>query len=124
MSITISSGDRLCLHLNAWSWGVLHFLVEKAQLFPEDVWESARYLGTELDSSQATQLADFLGASVLPALKPGERMFFDGSKTDLPDDGTFFRDAGEQWKNYSLHREVVQDILEFLKTSKGAVSFY
>lgn len=107
MSISISTEDGKHLHLNAWNWGVLHFLVEKAQPLPEDVWEPARYLGTELNSEQVKQLAGFLESSVLPQLSPGERMFFNGTKTDLADDGTFFREANEQWKNYSLHQEVL-----------------
>jgi hypothetical protein len=59
MSITISSEDGQCLNVNAWNWGVLHFLVEKARLFPEDVWEPARYMGTDITRKHALQLAFF-----------------------------------------------------------------
>ena len=124
MSITISNEDGQCMHVNAWNWGVLHFVVEKAKLLPQDVWEPARYLGTDLDHAQVKQLTEFLGSNVLPQLKPGERMFFDGTKTHLADDGTFFREADEQWKNYSLHHEVLLKILQFLRSSNGPVSFY
>ncbi|MCP5425999.1 MAG: hypothetical protein H6970_13175 [Gammaproteobacteria bacterium] len=124
MSITITSQDGQRLGVNAWNWGVLHFIVEKANLFPEDTWEPARYMGTDLTHEQAFQLADFLESKVLPCLEPGERLFFDGTKTHLPDDGTFYREPSDQWRNYSLHHEVLVSILSLLRNSRGAVSFY
>ena len=124
MSITISSKDGKHLHLNAWNWGVIHYLVEKAGLFPEDVWEPARYLGTDLTTEQSKQLVDFFESSVMVHLLPGERMFFDGTKTSAVDDGTLFREADEQWKNYSLHQDVLAKVLQLLRNASGAISFY
>jgi hypothetical protein len=124
MSITISNEDGKHLHLNAWNWGVIHYLVEKAQLFPQDIWEPARYLGTDLTTEQANQLADFLESSVMRHLLPGERMFFEGTTTNSTDDGTLFREADEQWKNYSLHQDILAKVLQFLRSSSGSISFY
>jgi hypothetical protein len=124
MSIVISSEDGKRLPMNAWNWGVLHHLVEQAGIFPEDVWEPARYIGTDLDRAQVCALIDFLEGRVLPGLAPNERLFPDGTKAGLPDDGTFFREPSEQWKNYSLQRAVLVDLLDLLKTSSGPVSFY
>jgi hypothetical protein len=31
--------------------------------------------------------------------------------TDVPDDGTFYREESEQWKNYSLQRAVLEPVI-------------
>jgi|RhiMetdeSRZDD1v2_1073273.scaffolds.fasta_scaffold828459_1 hypothetical protein len=124
MSITLSAsnGD---LKINAWNWGVLHALVASAAVFPEEIWESKRYNGGGvLDSDQIAVLADFLESNVLPSIAVGQRMFFDGTVTAEPDDGTFYREESELWRNYSLHHDVLVDIIGFLHASAGPVAFH
>jgi hypothetical protein len=124
MSITLDAEGGTDLDVNAWNWGVLHHLVANARLFPEEVWAPKRYNGGgELDAAQVKVLADFLEETVLPALRPGERLFFDGTITDVPDDGTFYREESEQWKNYSLQHAVLERVIAFLRGAGGAVSF-
>lgn len=124
MSIVLESADGRDLTVNAWNWGVLHHLVARADVLPEEVWEPKRYNGGgELDARQVAALADFLEQAVLPRLRDGERMFFDGSVTDAPDDGTFYRDEAELWKNYSLQRGVLVAIIGFLRQAVSPVAF-
>ena len=124
MSITLDAEGGADLDVNAWNWGVLHHLVDNAGLFPEEVWAPKRYSGGgELDAAQVKALADFLEETVLPALQPGERLFFDGTITDVPDDGTFYREESEQWKNYSLQHAVLERVIAFLREAGGSVSF-
>ncbi len=125
MSFTLTDADETDFKVNAWNWGVLHYLVESAGLFPDEIWEPVRYnCGTPLDSEQVILLAGFLEAEVLPKMKPGDRMFFDGSITDEPDDGTFYREESEMWRNYSLHHSVLTKIIEFLRTARAPVGVY
>ncbi len=35
-----------------------------------------------------------------------------------------YRDEADIWKNYSLQREVLEKVIEFLRTAGGVVSFY
>ncbi len=111
------------LQMNAWNWGVLHHVVARAGLFPDDVWEPARQGGGELDAAGVARLADFLADQLLPCLAPGQRMFFNGTVTDEPDDGTFYREEGELWRNYSLRHEVLVGAIEFLRSAAGTVRF-
>jgi hypothetical protein len=123
MSIILKSSDGR-VQVNAWNWGVLHHLVTHGGLFSEENWEPKRSNGGgELDHSQVMALANFLEAKVLPQLHDGERMFFDGTVTDVPDDGTFYRDEAELWKNYSLHHHVLVSIIAFLRSTNGQVAF-
>ncbi len=124
MSIILESSDGRDLQVNAWNWGVLHHLVARAGLFSEEDWEPKRSNGGgELDQSQVTALADLLEAKLLPQLRERERMFFDGTVTDAPDDGTFYRDEAELWKNYSLRHDVLVAVIAFLRSANGTVAF-
>ena len=110
--------------MNAWNWGVLHHLVTRGDLFSAEDWEPKRSNGGgQLDPSQVLALADFLEAKVLPQLHDGERMFFDQTVTDVPDDGTLYRDEAELWRNYSLRQDVLVSIIAFLRSANGQVAF-
>lgn len=124
MSITLWTSDR-DLTINAWNWGVLHALVASAGVFSDEIWEPKRYNGGgTLDEEQVATLADFLESSVLPRIAPGQRMFFDESVTDEPDDGTFYRGESELWRNYSLHHDVLVEVIAFLRAVQAPVAFH
>ncbi|MFB8281836.1 hypothetical protein [Nocardia colli] len=121
MSISLSSADG-SLNVSAWTWGPLHELVADAKILPEDLWETTRYnCSTELDPQQVEILANFLELQVLPRLGTGERLLNDGTVTDVPDDGTFHRNNLSM--NYSVRREMLVHIIEFLRAAPGSVSF-
>lgn len=125
MSFTLTAANDSDFRLNSWNWGVLHHLVDQAGVFPEEMWEPFRYnSGAELESDQVTALVKFLETGVLPRMKPDQRMFFDGSVTDEPDDGTFYREEGELWRNYSLHHSVLARLIGFLKESPSPITIF
>jgi len=112
-----TSGD---LKVSAWTWGPIHDLVASAGILPADLWEMARYNGSaELDQEQVATLADFLDSRILARLSDGERLLADGTVTGVPDDGTFYRD--DLAKNYSVRREMLVRIIDFLRAAKGPV---
>ncbi len=120
----LSTDDGLDYHVNVWNWGVLHHMVAIENIFPEEIWEPLYYnLGYELNAEQVTILADFLETKLLPSLKAGERLFFNGTITNEPDDGTFYRDEKDVWRNYSLHHHVLVQIINFLRNTNGYVKF-
>jgi hypothetical protein len=119
--ILVAADDRDC-QINAWNWGVLHEIVREAGVFPEDFWARYRFnCAGALEADKVRILADFLDSRVLGRLRPGERMLPDGKTTDVPDDGTFYRDPKEMEKNYSLDRDVLIKLIEFLKSANGPI---
>lgn len=123
MSVHLDTADGRSMRVNVWNWGVLHHQVELAGLFPDEVWAPKRFNGGgELDAEQVQELASFLERKLLPKLRAGERMFFDGSVTDVPDDGTLYREESERWKNYSLSHAVLVEVIDLLKSAGGPVS--
>lgn len=125
VSIRLETEDGRTLKINAWNWGVLHEIVAKRRLFPASIWAPKRGNGGgALEPDQVNALADFLEHEVLPYLAPGERLYHDGTVTNVPDDGTFHRDETELWRNYSLTHEVLADAVAFLRAARGPVSFF
>jgi hypothetical protein len=125
MSIVLSTGDGASMKINAWNWGVLHYRVARAALFDAAMWEPKRFnAGGDLELDDVRRLADWLEHDLVPMIGDGERMFFDGSVTDVPDDGTFYRDEAEMWKNYSLHHAVLVDVIAFLRAATGPVAVH
>jgi len=93
-------------------------------LFPEEVWVPKRGNGGgSLKAPQVGLLAAFLADFILPRLKAGERMFHTGEITAEPDDGTLYAEESEKWRNYSLHRDVLEAVIQFLRQAKGSIAF-
>jgi hypothetical protein len=123
MSHILEATDGRNLPVNAWNWGVLHHLVAQARVLPDEEWTPLRWNGGgDLTADQVSVLAAFLQENIAARLREGERMFCDGSVTNVPDDGILFRTEDEMWKNYSLHREVLDRVIAFLRTSQGGVT--
>jgi hypothetical protein len=121
MSVLLTNSQGQSLSVNAWNWDVLHFTVTcaKVPLFDKETIDALRFGGIDVTDRHVRILRDFLQQDVLPRLKPGQRMFTDLSVTDEPDDGTFYRD--DLAKNYSLHYEVLVEVIEFLSNSKTPI---
>jgi hypothetical protein len=122
MSITLVDGPDRSLKVDAWNWGVLISTIEQARpaLFQDVELRRMRSGGAELPAGAVELLRRHLEASVLPRIGPGERMLHDLSVTDEPDDGTFHRDQLE--RNYSLQREVLVTVIDFLSSARGPVT--
>ena len=122
MSVTLTDNERNSLRVNAWNWGVLHYTLvcSKPPLFDdEELLTLLRSGGAELAEVDVELVAYYLRQVVLPMIKPGERMFYDLTVTDEPDDGTFYRDDLE--RNYSLHHDVLMAVIEFLEQAIAPV---
>jgi len=76
-------------------------------------------MGTKMDLAEAHLIGEKVRDEILPKVGPGKRMYADGTVTEEPDDGTFFKDDDEQWKNYSVDHEWLKDFSEFCLRSKG-----
>lgn len=122
MSVILTDSDEKWLKVNAWNWGVLHATLVACTpklLEDDELLEQLRYGSVELDDGAITEIRSYLRAVVLPRLKPGQRMLYDFTITDEPDDGTLYRDELE--KNYSLHYSVLVAVIAFLEAAKTPV---
>src|SRR5262245_37216498 len=105
---------------NWWNWRPTIELLRQSGLFDA---ERLELMGSnacaEVSESEARAVAQFLEQQVLPALRPGERVMLDGSVTDVPDDGTFYREPAEQFKNYSASEEWLRRFAAFCRECNG-----
>jgi hypothetical protein len=124
MSVSLQDSQGKILEVNAWNWGMLHFVVtcSTIPLFDNETLENLRYGGIELLDREIRVLHDFLEAVVLPRIESGHRMLSDLSVTNEPDDGTFHRD--DLSKNYSLHHDVLVQVIDFLANAKTPISIF
>ncbi len=102
---------------------MLHYAVTcaKPPIFEVEVLCLLRYGGVHLerDEDQVRKLHDFLSEVIRPTIPLGQRMTFDFSITSEPDDSTFYRD--DLGKNYSLHHDVLVNIINFLATAHAPI---
>jgi len=75
--------------------------------------------GMEVTKEEARSVALFLERKILPSLQPGERIMLDGTTTNVPDDGTFYREPSELFKNYGASDEWLRLFANFCQECNG-----
>ena len=118
MSVSLVASDGRQLAVSPYSWGVLHVAVQEAQILPEDLWGPMRFSsGGALDRRQVQSLRRFLRSKIARKLGKNQRMFMNGDVADLDRESAILKHERELWKNFSLPRPVLDQILDFLKTA-------
>jgi hypothetical protein len=119
--ITDSTNDERYLKRNWWSWRPTVEAIRSLHLFEDERLNVMSDGYGSFSENECKLIADELEQKVLPKLKPDERMKLDGSVTDVPDDGTFYREPEEQDKNYSVNRDLLAEFIVFCRESKGVI---
>jgi hypothetical protein len=106
---------------NVWNWKAALEVIKRFDIVSENKVRQMGYnaMGVKVDPEDAHLIGQKFRDEILPKLEPDKRMFSDGTITDEPDDGTIYRDDDDQWKNYSISRDWVQDFSDFCLRSKG-----
>jgi hypothetical protein len=106
---------------NVWNWKAALEIIKSLDIISEGKIRQMSYNGTgvKVDIDDAHAIGEAIRKSVLPKLTPEARMFADLRITDEPDDMTLHRDDDEQWKNFSVTRDWLNEFSEFCLRSKG-----
>lgn len=106
---------------NVWNWKAALDVIKGLDIIPENKLRQMGYnaMGVKVDIEDARLIGQKLRDEILPKLEPDKRMFADGTVTDVPDDGTIYRDEDDQWRNYSINHDWVKDFSDFCLLSKG-----
>lgn len=106
---------------NVWNWKPTLEIIKSFNFVSDGKLRQMEYTatGVKLDKEEAHLIGEKIRDLILPKLEPNKRMFLDFSITDTPDDGTLYRDADEQWKNYSVSYSWLKEFSEFCLKSKG-----
>lgn len=109
------------LSANVWTWKPTLEIIRSFNYVNERTLNNMASNGTGVKMSQedANAIGEKIRDVILPQLVPNKRMYGNLSVTDKPDDGTMYRDADEQWKNYSASYNWLEEFSEFCIKCKG-----
>ncbi len=104
-----------------WNWKTALEIIKSFDVLSEGKVRQMSYnaTGVSLDKEDAHAIGEKIRDEILPKLAPNKRIFSDLSITDAPDDGTFYQDGDEKWKNFSASYDWLKDFSEFCLKSKG-----
>ena len=106
---------------NVWNWKAALEVIKNLDIIGEGAIRQMTYnaTGVKISLEDAHDIGMRIRHEILPKLAPNKRMFLDLSITDAPDDKTLYRDADEEWKNYSVSHDWLEEFADFCLKSKG-----
>jgi hypothetical protein len=123
MSFTIidMGSEGFELTANVWTWKPTLEIIRSFNYVNERTLNGMTSNGTGVKMSQddANAIGEKIRDVILPQLAPNKRMFGNLTITDKPDDGTMYRDADEQWRNYSASHNWLEEFSAFCIKCKG-----
>jgi hypothetical protein len=123
MSFTLldMGSEKYEFRASIWNWKPTLEIIKSFNILSDGKLRQMEYnaTGVKIEKEEAHEIGERIRNEILPKLSPNKRMFADMSITDQPDDGTFYRDEDDQWKNYSVSHDWLQDFAEFCLKSKG-----
>jgi hypothetical protein len=123
MSFTLidQGSENFEFSASVWQWKAAVELLRHYDIVSEAALRQMAYTatGVKVSLEDAQDIARKIRNETLPKMGPGKRMFADLTITDAPDDKTLHRDTDEQWKNYSVTHEWLEEFAEFCERSKG-----
>jgi hypothetical protein len=115
-----SQQDDRSENCNWWNWRPTIELIRSLGLIDDERLDlMGSNAGAEVTQQEAQAIGKFIAKRVLPGLRPGQRVLLDLTVTDAPDDGTFYREPGEQHKNYSATERWLRRFADFCKECHG-----
>ena len=106
---------------NRWNWKTALEIIKKYDIISESELRQMNYnaTGVRVEKEEAHTIGEKIRTELLPQLEPDKRILGDLTITSEPDDGTFYRDEDEQWKNYSADYGWMKEFSDFCLRSKG-----
>ena len=123
MSFTLIDlgSENFEFNANVWNWKAALEVIKSLDIIGDGAIRQMTYnaTGVKISLEDAHDIGTRIHHEILPRLKPNKRMFADLSITDAPDDKTLYRDGDEQWKNYSVSHDWLEEFADFCLKSKG-----
>jgi hypothetical protein len=123
MSFTLHdlSTENFEFTANVWNWKAALEVIKELDIISESRVRQLGYnaMGTKMSIEEAHLIGQKIRDDILPKVGPGKRIFADGTVTEAPDDMTLYKDEDEQWKNYSVSHEWLEEFSDFCLKSKG-----
>ena len=75
--------------------------------------------GVRIEKAEAHLIGNTIREVVLPKLEPNKRIYENLTITDEQDDGTFYRQGAQNWKNFSASYRWLEDLADFCISTEG-----
>lgn len=112
--------DETIFRVNFWHWRTIVEAIRALHVIDSDRAAALHEpFASELTREEARAVAAAIRERLLPTLRDDERLLLDGTRTTVPDDGTFHRDPSEQHKNYSTNRAVLAEFAAACEACAG-----
>jgi hypothetical protein len=112
--------DGIVFDINFWHWRAIVEAIRSLGVLPANRVDGLHeQFNGELAEDKARIVATAIRERLLPSLGNDERLLVDGRRTTEPDDGTFYQQPGEQHKNYSTDRRVLEQFAQRCETCGG-----
>lgn len=123
MSFTLidQGSENFEFSVNIWNWKAAVEVLKSLDIISEGSLRQMSYnaTGVAISADEAHEIGTRIKSEIMPRLKPGSRILSDLSITDAPDDKTLHRDADQEYKNYSVSYEWLEEFADFCLRSKG-----
>lgn len=123
MSFTLTDmgSENFEFYANVWHWKAAVEIIRDLDILDGGTLRQMGYnaTGVKISIDDAHAIGARIRSEILPKVPKGSRMFADLSVTQTPDDMTLYRDEDDQWRNYSVDNEWLNDFSEFCLRSKG-----
>ena len=123
MSFTLIDlgSENFEFNANVWNWKATLEVIKSLDIVGEGSVRQMTYnaTGVKIEMNDAHEIGSRIRDEILQKLAPNKRMFSNLSITDAPDDKTLYRDADEEWKNYSVSHDWLKEFADFCLKSKG-----
>ena len=123
MSFTLldEGSENFEFQVNVWTWKAAVELIRSFDNLDEGALRQMAYnaTGVKISLKDAHEIGRRIKDEILPKVTEGKRIYADGTITDQPDDMTLYKDSDEQWKNYSVSHDWLEEFSDFCLRSKG-----
>ena len=106
---------------NFWNWRAIVEAVRRLGVLPEQKVDQLhdQWCGYGLTRDEARSVAAAIRVHLLLSLASDDRLLLRGETTKQPDDGVMHYAPGEEEKNYSTNRRVLEEFAEFCEKCDG-----
>lgn len=120
-AITDLKDKTLELNVNTWNWRPTLEIIKLYGIIDPKRIDMMSNNGTSIrvDAEEAKEIGRKIQEEFLSRMTPDSRVLQDLTITNEPDDGTFYREASELWKNYSATYAWLKMFSEFCLASDG-----
>ena len=109
------------IQINNWNWKTILMILDSLKLLDTDRIQMLGFNGTSesVSKQEAEQISKKIRDEIISKLNDDERILLNGKITNIPDDGTFYKNPDEYYKNFSTNKVILEKFCTFCESCNG-----